>query len=137
MYYFGSVNNPGYENVTMEYSNLSLYLYGVSASGTRACQVSLRLIDENGATIGELIYYWGSSSAARYMFSSNYERIQVSSSIPMGYWQSFSRNWVQDVQTEFPGEDIFFIDAIGLQVGAYTLNGYTRVCWDNIKFTNY
>ncbi len=135
-YYFGSANNPEYENVTMEYNTFSLNLYGVSTSGTCACQVSLRLINENGATIGELIYYWGSSSAARYMFSSwNYKMIQVPSSIPTGSWQSFSRNWVQDAQTKFPGEDIFFIDAIGLQVGAYTQNGHTRVCWDNIRFS--
>jgi hypothetical protein len=138
IYDFGSTNNPNYENVPMEYNTLSLYLYNVSTWGTCACQVSLKLVNENGATIGELIYYWGSSSAVRYIFSQwNYEMIQVSSSIPMGSWQSFSRNWVQDAQNEFPGEDVFFIDAIGLQVGAFSSNGYTRVCWDNIKFTNY
>jgi len=136
IYDFGSVNNPGYEDVPMEYNNLSLYLYRVLRSGTCACQVSLKLIDENGAPIGELIYSWGSNSSTNYMFLSNYKRIQVSSSIPSS-WQGFSRNWVQDVKTQFPGKNVFFIDAIGLQVGARDQGDYTRVCWDNIKFTNY
>jgi hypothetical protein len=136
IYDFGSSNNPDYPNVPMKYNNLSLYLRGNSTSGTCACQVSLKIVNQAGATIGELIYYWGSSSATHYMFSStSYKPIQVSSSIPMGSWQSFSRNWTQDVQTQFPGNNVFFIDSMGLQVGAYNWgqNGYTRVCWDNIR----